>query len=76
MLREIKELLKARVFVSLSDLAIRFNVEESALEKMMEMLTRQGSVEKEKSECCGGSCGGCGMNGCCSSGAVSYRWSG
>ncbi len=76
MLREIKELLQVRVFISLSDLAIRFSIEESALEKMMEMLTRQGSVEKEKSECCGGFCVGCGMNGCRSSRAVSYRWIG
>ncbi len=76
MLSEIKALIKERDSVSLSDLAIRFSIEESALEKMMEMLTRKGSVEKERIECRGGSCGCCGMNGCRSSAAVLYRWIG
>jgi predicted transcriptional regulator len=74
MLAEIKKCLRERGAVSLNDLAARFQVEESALEKMMEMLIRKGSVKKEKIGCSCNSRACCCVKSCRSAAAVFYRW--
>ncbi len=74
MLTEIKKLLKERKSVSLHDLSLHFNVEESAMEQMMEIFLRKGMVEKTDTGCSTGSCGVCAMKTCYPSKSIFYQW--
>jgi hypothetical protein len=61
MLRKIISLFKERKIISLSDLAIHFKTDESALEAMLETLERKDYISKLHTECnsCSASCKGC-----------------
>lgn len=74
MLFEIKKLLKKRESISLSDLSIHFEVEKSAMEKMMEIFLRKGTAKKTDTGCSTGSCGGCGMKSCRPAKMILYEW--
>lgn len=74
MLTEIKKLLKERESISLSDLSIHFEVEESAMEKMMEIFLRKGTAKKTDIGCSTGSCGGCTMKTYHLSKMIYYKW--
>ncbi len=71
MLRDIKQLCSERKRISLYDLSIHFDVELSAMEKMIDKLIAKGSVKKQEFKVCGGCAGGC----CDPSKNVMYEWS-
>lgn len=74
-LSELKEYLKQNGQVSLSDVAVRFDISESAAQGMLEHWERKGlirQVEHEACRCsCGRKCASCPMN--CSK---TYQWTG
>ncbi|MBC8414965.1 MAG: LuxR family transcriptional regulator [Candidatus Cloacimonetes bacterium] len=61
MLRKIIDLFKERKIISLSNLAIHFKTDESAMEAMLQELVRKGYIQKLHTECnsCSASCMGC-----------------
>lgn len=61
--------------VTLTDLARHFDVQESAMQGMMEQWVRKGQVLVVDNDisCGTGSCGGCTQPGCSSS-AIKYVW--
>ena len=65
MLRKIIDLFKKRKIISLSDLAIHFKIDESAMQAMLETLERKGYISKLHTECnsCSASCKGCSFAG-------------
>ena len=65
MLRKIITLFKERKTISLSDLAIHFKTDESAMEAMLQELIRKGYIQKLHTECysCSASCKGCSFAG-------------
>lgn len=65
MLREIIDLFKERKIISLSDLAIHFKTDESAMQAMLQILEKKGYIQKLHTECnsCSASCKGCSFAG-------------
>ncbi|MCD4817564.1 MAG: FeoC-like transcriptional regulator [Candidatus Cloacimonetes bacterium] len=61
MLREIKKLFQERRTISLSDLAIYFKIQESALDGILEKLVKKKFIEHINTECfaCSSSCSSC-----------------
>lgn len=61
MLREIKELLKERKSLNLKELAIHFQISESAMEAMLQILLHKNMVKKIELDCgaCFGACSSC-----------------
>lgn len=56
MISDIKKYMKERKIVSLSDLSVHFAVDETALEKIMELLIEKGIVVRKD---CTGKCSEC-----------------
>lgn len=72
-LAAIKNLLRERTSISLRDLSLHFQIEESALEKMMELLVRHGDVSRLETNCSAGPCFGCPVGGGCLSRTIFYQ---
>lgn len=72
-LSDLKDYLKSHEQVSLRDVAVRFDVSETAAEGMLEHWERKGKLKRlENSSCsniCGHNCAACPMQ--CS---MIYRW--
>lgn len=59
MIGDIKKLLEKHQSISLYDLSVRFEMEISAMEKMLEMWVRKGKITKKDYACSSSGCGGC-----------------
>jgi predicted transcriptional regulator len=74
MLVKLKNLIKKRKSVSLTDLSLHFNIEKSAVESMVEMLIKKNMVIKKNINYnCNGGCKGCFIKNCQSE-QIIYKW--
>ncbi|PID77078.1 MAG: sugar metabolism transcriptional regulator [Deltaproteobacteria bacterium] len=71
-LSEIKKYLKQRGQASLEEIAIHFGSEPGAIQEMLGILIKKGSIEKYQPS--GGKCGSC--CGCSSGDMAIYCWKG
>jgi hypothetical protein len=62
MLTSIKQLFLERKVMSLSDLSLHFGVEESALEKMLDILIKKDFIKRSEPKCDKGMCSGCSVS--------------
>ncbi|MCL2871885.1 MAG: FeoC-like transcriptional regulator [Betaproteobacteria bacterium] len=72
-LMKLRDYLKEKRAVSLSDAARHFDIPESAIQSMLEHWVRKGCATVDVGASCGSGCSGCGVskNRC---GAMVYRW--
>lgn len=73
MLSEIKKWILERKVVSLNEISLHFQVEQSAMDKMMERLEDKGFVRKIKPEACSLACSDCAVQGCKVSQMIFYE---
>ncbi len=73
MLGEIQEYVNKNGAVSLYDLSVRFSVEETAMEKMMDLLVRKGKVNRRECPFCDMACSACPEKDCHPAKVVIYR---
>lgn len=76
MLSAIKKMFALQNTISLYDLSLHFDVDKSAMEKMLEVFIRKGKLRKKDLEGCNGkSCGGCSENNHEPAQMILYEWS-
>ncbi|MDP8264819.1 MAG: FeoC-like transcriptional regulator [Candidatus Aceula lacicola] len=59
MLIKIKELFEKQKILSLEELSIHFQVDPTAMEKMLDILIKKGVIRKKSIECRSASCASC-----------------
>ena len=63
MLRDIKQYIKTNRRVSLRDISLHFQVDPNALQPMLDLLMKKGTIRCIKNDNCA-SCGDCTVAGC------------
>jgi len=72
---KLRDYLKEKRAVSLSDAARHFDIPESAIQNMLEHWVRKGCAAVEAAASCSSGCGGCSIaKNADRCGSVVYRW--
>jgi hypothetical protein len=78
-LMELRDYLKEKRVASLSDMARRFDIPESAMQNMLEHWVRKGCAVINIGVSCRSGCGGCNIGKSesrCDGASIVYRWRG
>ncbi|MDR2173810.1 MAG: FeoC-like transcriptional regulator [Burkholderiales bacterium] len=71
---KLRDYLKEKHAVSLTDVSRHFDIPESATQSMLEHWVRKGCVALDVGVSCGGGCGGCASARRCDGNSMIYWW--